>query len=244
MPEVKNVVLVHGAWADGSSWSKLIPLLQAKGLRVVAVQNPLNSIADDVASTNRIINAQDGPVLLVGHSYGGAVITEAGNNAKVAGLVYVAAFAPDVGETLGGMGQKYPAPPGSTTIQPIEDGFLLLTRKGVVENFGQDLSPDLQNLVFATQGATHGSVLGTPIKTAAWHTKPSWFVIAANDRMISPDQEKDTAKRMGAKTLTLPTSHLPMLSQPEKVADFVIEAAASLAANSTAPAGMPKKAVA
>jgi pimeloyl-ACP methyl ester carboxylesterase len=235
---LKNVVPVHGAWADGSSWSKLIPLLQAKGLHAVAVQNPLNSIADDVASTNRFINAQDGPLLLVGHSYGGAVITEAGNNAKVAGLVYVAAFASDVGETLGGMGQKYPTPPGLSTVQPIEDGFLLLTRKGVDENFGPDLAPDLRSLVFATQGATHGSVLGTPIKTAAWHTKPNWFVIAENDRMISPDQEKDTAKRMGAKTLALPTSHLPMLSQPEKVANFIIEAASSLAAS------LPKAAVA
>ena len=244
MTTVKNVVLVHGAWADGSSWSKLIPLLQAKGLHVVAVQNPLSSIADDVASTNRIINVQDGPVLLVGHSYGGAIITEAGNNAKVAGLVYVAAFAPEVGETLGGMGQKYPTPPGNSTIRPIEDGFLLLTQKGVVDNFGQDLPPDLQSLVFATQGATNGAVLGTPIKTAAWHTKPSWFVIAANDRMISPDQEKDTAQRMGAKTLTLPTSHLPMLSQPERVANFVIEAAASLDTTFIAPAGMPKTAVA
>jgi pimeloyl-ACP methyl ester carboxylesterase len=234
MPSLKNVVLVHGAWADGSSWSKLIPLLQAKGLHAIAVQNPLSSIAEDVASTNRIINAQDGPVLLVGHSYGGAVITEAGNNAKVVGLVYVAAFAPEVGETLGGIGQKYPTPPGASTIQPIEDGFLLLTQKGVVENFGQDLAPDLQSLVFATQGATNGAVLGTQIKTAAWHAKPSWFVIAANDRMISPDQERDTAKRMGAKTLTLPTSHLAMLSQPEQVANFVIEAAASLD-TSTAP---------
>src|ERR1700727_1479106 len=107
MLSLKNVVLVHGAWADGSSWSKVIPLLQAKGLHAVAVQNPLNSIADDVASTNRFIHAQDGPVLLVGHSYGGAVITEAGNNAKVAGLVYVAAFAPDVGETLASMGKPY-----------------------------------------------------------------------------------------------------------------------------------------
>ncbi len=231
MPAVKNVVLVHGAWADGSSWSKLITLLQAKGLHAVAVQNPLSSIADDVASTNRIINAQDGPVLLVGHSYGGAVITEAGNNAKVAGLVYVAAFAPEVGETLGGMAQKYPPPPGLGEIQPIEDGFLLLTRKGVFEDFGQDLSPDEKSIVFATQGATQSAVLGTPIKTAAWHTKPSWFVIAANDRMISPDQERSTAERMGAKTLTLPTSHLPMLSQPQKVANFVVEAAASFAAS-------------
>src|ERR1700722_11916777 len=144
MPTVKNVVLVHGAWADGSCWSKIIPILQAKGLHVVAVQNPLTSIADDVAAANRIINAQDGPVLLAGHSYGGAVITEAGNNPKVVGLVYVAAFAPDEGETLAGMGQKYPAPPGLGTIAPIADGFLLLTRKGVVENFGQDLAPDVQ----------------------------------------------------------------------------------------------------
>jgi pimeloyl-ACP methyl ester carboxylesterase len=240
MTPVKNIVLVHGAWADGSSWSKLIPLLQAKGLNVFAVQNPLSSIAADVASTNRIIDAQDGPVLLVGHSYGGAVITEAGNNPKVAGLVYVAAFAPDEGETLAGMGQKYPVPPGLGTIAPIADGFLLLTRKGVVENFGQDLAPDVQNLMFATQGATHGAVLATPIGKAAWHAKPSWFVIAANDRMIAPDQEKDTAKRMGAKTLTLATSHLPMLSQPDKVADFVIAAAASLDAPSTVPAGKPK----
>ena len=127
MQGIKNVVLVHGAWADGSSWSKLIPLLQAKGLHVVAVQNPLSSIADDVASTNRLINAQDGLVLLVGHSYGGAVITEAGNNPKVAGLVYVAAFAPDEGETLGGMAQKFPPTPAFSEIQSIADGYLLLT---------------------------------------------------------------------------------------------------------------------
>jgi pimeloyl-ACP methyl ester carboxylesterase len=240
MSPVKNVVLVHGAWADGSSWSKLIPLLQAKGLHAVAVQNPLSSIAEDVASTNRLINAQDGPVLLVGHSYGGAVITEAGNNPKVAGLVYVAAFAPDEGETLGGMAQKYPPTPAFKEIQPIEDGFLLLTAKGVMESFAQDLTPAEKSVVLATQGATQGAILGTPIKKAAWHTKPSWFVIAANDRAISPEQEKATAQRMGAKTITLQTSHLPMLSQPEKVADFVIEAAASL----TAGADTPKAAVA
>src|SRR5271155_2208871 len=135
MSAIRNVVLVHGAWADGSSWSKIIPLLQAKGLHVVAVQNPLSSIADDVASTNRIINAQDGPVLLGGHSYGGAVITEAGNNSKVAGLVYIAAFAPDEGETLGGMAQNFPPAPVFSEIQPIADGYLLLTARGVMEDF-------------------------------------------------------------------------------------------------------------
>jgi pimeloyl-ACP methyl ester carboxylesterase len=234
MQGIKNVVLVHGAWADGSSWSKLIPLLQAKGLHVVAVQNPLSSIADDVASTNRLINAQDGLVLLVGHSYGGAVITEAGNNPKVAGLVYVAAFAPDEGETLGGMAQKFPPTPAFSEIQPIADGYLLLTPKGIMEDFAQDLGPADKNLILAVQGATQGAILSTPIKKAAWHSKPSWFVIASNDRAISPEQEISTAKRMGAKTLTLSSSHLPMLSQPEKVAEFVIEAAASLDASAAA----------
>jgi pimeloyl-ACP methyl ester carboxylesterase len=236
MPGIKNVVLVHGAWADGSSWSKLIPLLQAKGLHAVAVQNPLSSIADDVASTTRLINAQDGPVLLVGHSYGGAVITEAGNNPKVAGLVYVAAFAPDEGETLGGMAQKFPASPLFGEIQPIADGYLLLTTKGVMESFAQDLSPEEKALVLATQGATRGSILATPIKAAAWHTKPSWFVISSNDRAISPEQEVSTAKRMNAKTLTLASSHLPMLSHPQEVADFVVEAAASLGGGAAAAA--------
>jgi pimeloyl-ACP methyl ester carboxylesterase len=228
MQGIKNIVLVHGAWADGSSWSKVLPLLQAKGLHAVAVQNPLSSIADDVASTNRLINAQDGPVLLVGHSYGGAVITEAGNNPKVVGMVYVAAFAPEEGETLGGMAQKFPTPPAYSEFRQIEDGYLMLTPKGVKEDFAQDLSPADQSLVLAVQGATQSAILSTPIKKAAWHSKPSWFVIAANDRTIAPEQEISTAKRMGAKTLTLPTSHLAMLAQPDKVADFVIEAAASL----------------
>ena len=136
---VKSIVLVHGAWADGSSWSKVVPLLQEKGLTVACAQNPLSSISDDVAATNRIINAQDGPVLVAGHSYGGAVITEAGNNPKVAGLVYVAAFAPDEGETLAGLAQPYGAPPLFAEIRPIEDGYLLLTPKGVMEDFAQDL---------------------------------------------------------------------------------------------------------
>ena len=229
MPTVKNIVLVHGAWADGSSWSKIIPILQAKGLHVVAVQNPLTSIAEDVAATNRIINAQDGPVLLAGHSYGGAVITEAGNNPKVVGLVYVAAFAPDEGETLGGLAQGFPAPPLFAEIQQIEDGYLLLTPKGLTESFAQDLSAEEKKTMIATQAATHASLLSTPITKAAWHTKPSWFVIASNDRAIAPEQEISTAKRMNATTLTVTSSHVAMLAQPQKVADFIIEAAASAA---------------
>jgi pimeloyl-ACP methyl ester carboxylesterase len=232
MPGIKNVVLVHGAWADGSSWSKIVPILQAKGLNLVCVQNPLTSLADDVAATHRMIDAQDGPVLLAGHSYGGAIITEAGNHPKVAGLVYVAAFAPDEGETLAGLAQPYGPTPLFSELQPIADGFLLLTRKGVHESFAQDLSAEEKELMVATQAATQGAVLGTTIGKAAWHSKPSWFVIAANDRAISPEQERVTAARMRAKTLTLPTSHVPMLSQPQKVADFIIEAAASLNATS------------
>ncbi len=221
---IHNVVLVHGAWADGSSWSKIIPLLEQRGLHVVAVQNPLTSLADDVAATKRMIDAQDGPVLLVGHSYGGAVITEAGNNPKVAGLVYVAAFAPDAGETLSGLASRFPKMPAFGEIRPVDDGFLLLTAKGVAENFAQDLTPAEQHVLTVTQGATQGAILSTTISSAAWHTKPSWFVIAENDRTISPDQERSTAARMGAKTLSVPTSHVAMLASPKKVADFVIEA--------------------
>jgi pimeloyl-ACP methyl ester carboxylesterase len=231
---VKNIVLVHGAWADGSCWSKIIPLLEAKGFHVVAVQDPLTSFADDVAAANRTIDSQDGPVLLVGHSYGGAVITQAGNNPKVVGLVYVAAFAPDSGESAGGLAKPYGPTPGIAELRPIEDGFLVLTPKGVQEDFAQDLSLAEQTEMIATQGATQGAVLGAPITTASWRTKPSWFVIASNDRMIAPAQERDTAKRMNSKTLTLPTSHVAMLAMPKEVAAFIADAAGGTA-NPTPP---------
>jgi pimeloyl-ACP methyl ester carboxylesterase len=234
MQAVKNVVLVHGAWADGSSWSKLVPLLQANGLHVACAQNPLSSIADDVAATNRIIDAQDGPVLLVGHSYGGAVITEAGNNSKVVGLVYVAAFAPDEGETLGGMAQPFGATPAFGEIRPIADGYLLLTAKGVAEDFAQDLSAAEKSTMAATQGMTQGAILSTPITQAAWRNKPSWVVIADNDRTISPVQQRHTAKRMEAKTLSLPTSHVAMLAKPNEVAKFIVEAVVALGAQKEA----------
>jgi pimeloyl-ACP methyl ester carboxylesterase len=222
---IKNIVLVHGAWADGSSWSKLIPLLEAKGYHVVCVQNPLTSFAEDVAATKRIIDAQDGPVLLVGHSYGGAIITEAGNNPKVAGLLYVAAFAPDQGESAGSQGKPYGPTPGVSELRPIEDGFLVLTPKGVLEDFAPDVPLTERTTMIATQAPTQGAALGAPITTAAWHTKPTWFIVAENDRMISPQQERDSARKMNAKVLTLPTSHVPMLSKPNEVADFIASAA-------------------
>jgi pimeloyl-ACP methyl ester carboxylesterase len=228
---IHNVVLVHGAWADGSSWTKVVPLLEEKGLHVVCVQNPLTSFAEDVAATKRIIDAQDGPVLLVGHSYGGAVITEAGNDPKVAGLVYVAAFAPDKGESAGSLGKPYGATPGVTELRPIGDGFLVLTPKGVTEDFAPDLPIAEREILLATQTPTQGAALGAQITAAAWRVKPSWFVIASSDRMISPEQERVTAKRMNATSLTLPTSHVPMLSRPKEVADFIADAASGRSAS-------------
>jgi pimeloyl-ACP methyl ester carboxylesterase len=224
---VKNVVLVHGAWADGSSWAKIIPLLEKQGLHVVAVQNPLSSLADDVAATKRAIDAQDGPVVLVGHSYGGAVISEAGNHPKVARLVFVAAFGPDTGESVGTTAKDFAPAPVGPEVQPIEDGFLVLSRKGVTEDFAQDLSAGEKQVLFATQGPTSGSVFGAPISNAAWRHKPSFYVVADNDRMINPDYERFAAKRMGAKTLALPTSHVPMLAKPQEVAAFIAQAAAA-----------------
>ena len=230
---VRTVVLVHGAWADGSSWSKVIPLLEAKGLHVVSVQHPLTSIADDVAATNRLIDAQTGPVLLVGHSYGGAIITEAGNDPKVAGLVYVAAYAPDEGETLGERVKPFGATPAFAEIYPIDSGYLLMSAKGIAEDFAQDLSATEQATLLATQGATQSAILGTPITAAAWHNKPSWFVIAANDRTIAPQQQRAEAARMGATVLTVNSSHVAMLAKPREVAQFIIAAAAGKTATST-----------
>jgi pimeloyl-ACP methyl ester carboxylesterase len=225
-PGIKNIVLVHGAWADGSCWSKVIPLLEAKGLHVVAVQNPLNSLAADVAATERAIALLDGPVLLVGHSYGGAVITEAGNNPKVVGLVYIAAFAPGDGESAVSIGKPYPPTPLAGELRPDAEGFLSITPKGIGEDFAQDLSSKEKDGLVATQAPTAAAALGGTITTAAWKSKPSWFVIAANDRSTPPELEKDEAARMHATAITLPSSHLAMLSHPTEVAALIAQAAA------------------
>jgi pimeloyl-ACP methyl ester carboxylesterase len=222
---VRNVVLVHGAFADGSSWSKVIPLLEKAGLHAVAVQNPLTSFEDDVAATKRVIALQDGPVILVGHSWGGVVITQAGDDPKVAGLVYVAAFAPDAGVKVGDLGKDFPAPPGGAEIKPDAAGYLALTPKGINEDFAPDLPVAERKLVLATQGQTNSTVFGAQVSNVGWKTKPSWFVISANDRMINPDLERQFASTIKAKATTLPTSHVAMLARPREVANVIIEAA-------------------
>ena len=223
---VKNIVFVHGAFADGSSWAKVITILQAKGYNVTAVQNPLTSFADDVAATNRALALQTGPVILVGHSWGGAVITEAGGDPKVAGLVYVAAFAPDSDEIVGDIAKSYPPPP--TFAAPIIDkqGFMSLSSEAIVKHFAWDLPATEARALAATQGPIVVSAFGTKVSTVAWKTKPSWYIVSKKDQAIAPDEERFFAKRMKATTTELDTSHVPMLSKPKDVAAVIMDAAA------------------
>jgi len=225
---VKNIVLVHGAFADGSSWSKIIPLLEAKGFKVTAVQNPLTSLKEDVSAAKRAIALQDGPVLLVGHSWGGVVISEAGNGPKVAGLVYVAAFAPDNGESLNDVAKTESPAPGNEEVKADAFGFLSLTPKGIHENFAQDLPVAERKLILATQGQWAAFTTDEKVSQAAWHAKPSWYIVGGNDRMINPVLQRKLAKKLNAKTLEVNSSHVPMLSQPVKVASFIMDAAGKL----------------
>ncbi|WP_343306336.1 alpha/beta hydrolase [Chitinophaga niabensis] len=226
--QVKNVVLVHGAFADGSSWSKIIPRLQAKGLNVIAVQNPLISLEEDVAATKRAIALMDGPVLLVGHSYGGMVITEAGNDPRVVGLVYVAALVPNNGQTVVDVTSAFPAAPGSGEFRQDASGFLSLSPKGINEYFAQDLPAKERQILVATQTPWAGKATVTKISTAAWKDKPSWFIIGTEDHMVPVDLARAEAKMIKAKTTELKSSHVPMVSQPEKVAEVIINAAQGL----------------
>jgi pimeloyl-ACP methyl ester carboxylesterase len=224
-PPVRNVVLVHGAFADGSSWAKVIPILQAKGFNVTAVQNPLTSLADDVAATQRVLEEQDGPVILVGHSWGGVVITEAGTDPKVVGLVYVAAFGPDQGEVVGDLGKPYPPPPALAAPIVDKQGFLSLSTDAVVKHFASDLPEKEARVVAATQVPIAGSAFGARVSGVAWKTKPSWYIVSKNDDAIAPDLERFFAKRMKATTTELPTSHVAMLSKPAAVAAVIMDAA-------------------
>ncbi len=223
-PAVKNVVLVHGAFADGSSYSRVIPLLEAKGLHVTAVQNPLTSLADDVAATRRAIASQNGQVILVGHSWAGMVISEAGNDPKVAALVYIAALVPDDGQSSTDVVKPYPPSPGLAEAKPDAAGFLSLSRKGVDEDFVPDIPAAQRAIVYATQGPWNSAALADKVADPAWKTKPSWYIVV-NDRMLPPEYEQAIAKHIHARTTTLTTGHVPMLSMPNKVAAVIIDAA-------------------
>ena len=219
-----SVVLVHGAFADGSDWSRVIPLLQARGVHVTAVQNPLTSLADDVAATKRAIDAQPGKVVLVGHSWGGAVITEAGASDKVAGLVYVSAFAPDVGQSSGELGKDYPTPPGLATLSADASGFLHISDDGMRTHFAFDVPPARAAVMAATQGPIAAKAFDERVTVAAWKTHPSWFVVTTRDHMIAPELQLAMAKNIGAHVTRLPTSHVSQEVQPAQVAAVILEA--------------------
>jgi pimeloyl-ACP methyl ester carboxylesterase len=225
---VKNIVLVHGAFADGSSWAKVIVILQDKGYRVIAVQNPLTSMDEDIAATKRAIALMDGPVLLVGHSYAGLVITEAGMDPKVAGLVYVAALIPDSGQSVGDVNAPLPPAPGGSEVKPDAAGFLSMTAKGIDEDFAPDASPSERKVIFATQVPWAAAATQQKVLNVAWKTKPSWVIVASHDRMINPDLERATAKMIKAKTIEIPANHVVMVTEPKKVAGFIMEAAETL----------------
>jgi pimeloyl-ACP methyl ester carboxylesterase len=219
-----SVVLVHGAFADGSDWAQVIPLLQAKGVHVVSVQNPLTSLEDDVAAAKRAIDAQPGKVVLVGHSWGGAVITEAGANDKVSSLVYVAAFAPDAGQSAGELGKDYPTAPGFAHVKADASGFLSLTLEGMSRHFAQDLPAATTAVMTVTQGPIQSKAFEQKVSVAAWKTKPSRYIVTSADHMIQPAQQRDMARKIGAIVTTVNTSHVPQQSQPAKVAQVILDA--------------------
>jgi len=223
----KSVVLVHGAFADGSSWDKVIPILEAKGLHVVAVQNPLSSLKDDVSATQRVIEQQTGPVILVGHSWGGSVITEAGNDPKVKALVYVAAFAPESGQSVNDMLKDLPAPAWGAELRKDSAGFLTLSDKAIADDFASDLPPDQAKLIAATQGPWFSGCMDDKVTHAAWHDRASWYVITGKDHMVAPQLQAAMAKQIGATVVNVSASHLAMLSQPQQVAAAIISAAKS-----------------
>jgi len=223
-PAARNVVLVHGGFVDGSGWEGVYRALRADGFTVSVVQNPTISLADDVNATRRVIAAQSGPVILVGHSYGGVVITEAGNDAKVVGLVYIAAFAPDKGESVSTL-IKNP-PPGAPVppILPPEDGYLLLDKGKFAASFAADVEPELAAFMADAQVPWGLEALNGTIREPAWRSKSSWYLIATDDRMIPPPAQRFMAERAGATIVESSGSHAIYVSQPAAVARLIVEA--------------------
>ena len=220
-----NVVLVHGAWADGSGWEGVYRILTKDGYRVSVVQHPTVSLADDVAATRRVVAALDGPVVLVGHSYGGAVITEAGNDPQVARLVYITAFVPDRGESISALIKDPPPGAPAPPILPPQDGFLLLDREKFPAAFAGDVEPERAAFMADSQLPWGENALGGAISEPAWRSKPSWYMVATDDRIIPPPAQRFMAERAGAAVVEAAGSHAIYVSRPEAVAALIEQAA-------------------
>jgi pimeloyl-ACP methyl ester carboxylesterase len=226
MPAKASIVFAHGLWADGSCYRKVIPALQADGHQVVSAQNSLDTLEGDVAAVTRALGRVSSPAILVGHSYGGTVITAAGTDDRVAGLVYIAALAPDEGETSQSLQEQFPVTDIFAHIE-IADGRIWMLPSGI-GCFAGDLPEQEQQLVWAAQGVPAADLFNQKLDGTAWRTKPSWYVVANNDRTVQPDLERFVAKRMGAHTYDLDSSHVAMLSQPDAVLDVIRTAANSI----------------
>jgi pimeloyl-ACP methyl ester carboxylesterase len=226
-----NIVLVHGAWADGSSWSGVIELLQAEGFQVRAPQFPLTSLADDVARLRQVLDFQDGPTIVVGHSYGGQIMTALGTDApNVVGLVYIAAFALEEGESLGALLSQGPVTPALAHLFTDARGFGWLSEDDFVNHFAADLEPTQARVLYAVQQALASSAFTDVMGVPAWKSLPSWYLVAENDEALPPDAERMFASRMGATTIEIPASHVAMVSHPAEVAGLVEKAAEAVGA--------------
>ena len=221
--QARNVVLVHGAWADGSSWSRVIPILQAAGLRVTSVQNPLTSLADAAGAARWALARQVGPTVLVGHSWSGTLVSEVGTDPKVTALVYIAARAPDAGEDFVALSGKFPVTPARAGMEA-HDGFTTLSKDAFVKYFANGLPAAEADTLFAVQQPTAVSLFGDRTTAAAWRTKASFYAVSKNDMTISPELERFLAKRMNARTIELDAGHLSLLSHPREVANLILEA--------------------
>src|SRR5262250_1343772 len=223
-PKAKNVVLVHGLFADGSSWSEVIRRLQVAGLNVTSVQNPLTTLPEAVNAALRVLGRQNGPTVLAGHSFSGMIVTEAGAHPNVSALVYVAARAPDVGEDYTALAKQFPTPPASAGI--IFDGDEgRLSEEAFLRDFAGDLPEAKARALFAVQWPFHKALLTGKTSHAAWRSKPSWYAVSTEDRTIDPGLQRFMAKRMGAKTIEVKVSHVSLISQPETIANLILEAA-------------------
>lgn len=233
MSKKPNILLVHGAWADGSSWGKVIPHLTEAGYNIVATQQKLVSLEDDAETVRRAAEALDGPVLLVGHSYGGAVITEAAHVCpNVIGLVYIAGFAPDKGESLEILAASGPvAPPGAAAIRPDKYGFLWIDREMFADNFCQDVDKTEAHVMAVVQKPLALAAFQGKVSDAGWKNLPCWYQVSMNDRMIPPPAEQFMATRINARTITVPASHASMVSHPEDISEFILGAAKELHAS-------------